>query len=168
MGSQQSQLSSKGEPQLVRAQNAEARVASGRLADALTPSSGIRPGRRGAHAIARFDPSAAYRVTPRASDVPHGAAGYLITRSQAVSQAPCSLSRTSTMRSRVANTVVRTPVLRSTARRAAVVAARRHYVQPSGADRASVVDVPSAYQEDAYFTPRSGMYGCNEPYTQYD
>lgn len=33
---------------------------------------------------------------------------------------------------------------------------RRTYVQPSGADRASVVDVPSAFQEESHFAPRTG------------
>lgn len=35
--------------------------------------------------------------------------------------------------------------------------ARRGLVQPSGADRASVVDLPSTYQDESHFTPRSGM-----------
>lgn len=34
----------------------------------------------------------------------------------------------------------------------------RAFVQPSGADRASVVDVPQAYQEDGVFTPRAGSH----------
>jgi cysteine desulfurase len=33
----------------------------------------------------------------------------------------------------------------------------RQYVQPSGADRASVMDVPSALKDDM-FTPRPGQY----------
>jgi hypothetical protein len=33
---------------------------------------------------------------------------------------------------------------------------RRTYVQPSGADRASVVDVPSAFQDESHFAPRTG------------
>ncbi|KAF9052827.1 cysteine desulfurase NFS1 [Panaeolus papilionaceus] len=41
----------------------------------------------------------------------------------------------------------------------ASVNARRAFVQPSGADRASVVDVPSAYQEDNHFSPRPDMLG---------
>ena len=36
------------------------------------------------------------------------------------------------------------------------LASRRTYVQPSGADRASVVDVPSAFQDESHFTPRTG------------
>ncbi|KAL0946807.1 hypothetical protein HGRIS_012978 [Hohenbuehelia grisea] len=36
---------------------------------------------------------------------------------------------------------------------------RRGFVQPSGADRASVMDVPSTYQGEAHFTPRSDMLG---------
>lgn len=34
--------------------------------------------------------------------------------------------------------------------------ARRTFVQPSGADRASVVDVPSTYKDESHFTPRTG------------
>lgn len=34
--------------------------------------------------------------------------------------------------------------------------AKRTYVQPSGADRASVVDIPSAYQDESHFAPRAG------------
>ncbi|KAJ7024315.1 pyridoxal phosphate-dependent transferase [Mycena alexandri] len=37
--------------------------------------------------------------------------------------------------------------------------ARRGLVQPSGADRASVVDLPSTYQDESHFTPRSDMLG---------
>jgi hypothetical protein len=33
---------------------------------------------------------------------------------------------------------------------------RRAFVQPSGADRASLVDVPSTYQDENHFTPRPG------------
>ncbi|KAF8201784.1 pyridoxal phosphate-dependent transferase [Pholiota molesta] len=36
---------------------------------------------------------------------------------------------------------------------------RRAFVQPSGADRASVVDVPATYQDDHHFTPRPDMLG---------
>ena len=36
-------------------------------------------------------------------------------------------------------------------------AAKRTYVQPSGADRASVVDIPSAYQDESHFAPRAGI-----------
>ena len=37
-------------------------------------------------------------------------------------------------------------------------AAARGFVQPSGADRASVVDVPSTYQDESHFSPRSGRH----------
>jgi cysteine desulfurase len=40
-----------------------------------------------------------------------------------------------------------TPVLAS---------AKRTYVQPSGADRASVVDIPSTYEDESHFAPRAG------------
>ncbi|KAM5531754.1 hypothetical protein V8D89_014603 [Ganoderma adspersum] len=49
--------------------------------------------------------------------------------------------------------------LRSSVARVAVKDARRSFVQPSGADRASVVDIPSAYQEDTAFSPRVDMFG---------
>jgi len=39
------------------------------------------------------------------------------------------------------------------------VVASRGFVQPSGADRASVVDVPSTYQDEGHFSPRSDMLG---------
>ncbi|KAF4614625.1 hypothetical protein D9613_003184 [Agrocybe pediades] len=35
----------------------------------------------------------------------------------------------------------------------------RTFVQPSGADRASVVDVPSTYQDDNHFSPSADMLG---------
>ncbi|ESK94152.1 trna splicing protein [Moniliophthora roreri MCA 2997] len=41
----------------------------------------------------------------------------------------------------------------------AVVAGRRGIVQPSGAERASVVDLPSTYKDESHFTPRSDMLG---------
>ncbi|KAF8623450.1 hypothetical protein AX15_006236 [Amanita polypyramis BW_CC] len=37
--------------------------------------------------------------------------------------------------------------------------ARRNFVQPSGADRANVVEVPSSYQDETHFTPRADMLG---------
>ena len=46
--------------------------------------------------------------------------------------------------------------LRSSVSRVVTRDARRTFVQPSGADRASVVDVPSSYQEDTAFSPRVG------------
>ncbi|KAI0811008.1 cysteine desulfurase NFS1 [Irpex lacteus] len=62
------------------------------------------------------------------------------------------------MLSRVSSSVRRS-VLRPSSSRLVVAAAKRNYVQPSGADRASVVDVPSSYQDDAFFTPRQDMLG---------
>ena len=35
----------------------------------------------------------------------------------------------------------------------------RSFVQPSGADRANVVDVPSNYPDDNHFAPRQGIQG---------
>jgi hypothetical protein len=55
-------------------------------------------------------------------------------------------------------------VSRTRATRTAVSLCRpkcRSYVQPSVADRASVVEVPSTYQEDNLFTPRPGAYSSN-------
>ncbi|TFK76356.1 cysteine desulfurase NFS1 [Pluteus cervinus] len=43
--------------------------------------------------------------------------------------------------------------------KAALAAPRRGLIQPSGAERASVIDVPSSYQDEAHFTPRSDMLG---------
>ncbi|PBK93054.1 cysteine desulfurase [Armillaria gallica] len=57
-------------------------------------------------------------------------------------------------------------ISRTTSRRAvtakassSVISGRRGLVQPSGADRASVVDLPSTYQHETHFTPRSDMLG---------
>ena len=47
-------------------------------------------------------------------------------------------------------------VLRTPASRAALKNARRTYVQPSSADRASVVEVPSSYEGEDHFAPRAG------------
>ena len=52
--------------------------------------------------------------------------------------------------------------LRSAVSRATIKDARRSFVQPSGADRASVVDVPSSYQEDTAFSPRVGQCTLHE------
>lgn len=52
--------------------------------------------------------------------------------------------------------------LRSAVSRATIKDARRSFVQPSGADRASVVDVPSSYQEDTAFSPRVGQCTSHE------
>ncbi|KAI0807696.1 cysteine desulfurase NFS1 [Fomes fomentarius] len=49
--------------------------------------------------------------------------------------------------------------IRSPVSRAPTKDVRRTFVQPSGADRASVVDVPSSYQEDTTFSPRVDMFG---------
>ncbi|KAH7923559.1 cysteine desulfurase NFS1 [Leucogyrophana mollusca] len=62
------------------------------------------------------------------------------------------------MLSRVSASATTKAALRNSARRT-VVGARRSFVQPSGADRASIVDVPSSYQEDGHFTPRADMLG---------
>ncbi|EPS99023.1 hypothetical protein FOMPIDRAFT_1024412 [Fomitopsis schrenkii] len=54
----------------------------------------------------------------------------------------------------VSRSALRTSVSRVTAKNA-----RRTYVQPSGADRASVVEVPSSYEGEDHFTPRADMLG---------
>ncbi|KAF8965204.1 cysteine desulfurase NFS1 [Flammula alnicola] len=59
------------------------------------------------------------------------------------------------MLSRISRNVAR----RSVASSVASVSGRRAFVQPSGADRASVVDVPATYQDDNHFTPRPDMLG---------
>ena len=56
---------------------------------------------------------------------------------------------------------------RALARAAATSAPKRTLVQPSGADRASVVDVPSTYQDDNLFSPRpGGSMGTMHPRTR--
>ncbi|KAF9500587.1 cysteine desulfurase [Pleurotus eryngii] len=59
------------------------------------------------------------------------------------------LSRTSRNFLRQSSKTVSTSVLNG----------RRGFVQPSGAERASVMDVPSTYQEESHFTPRPDMLG---------
>ena len=62
------------------------------------------------------------------------------------------------MLSRVSSSVMigkATTTFRNTVPRA-VISARRHFVQPSGADRANVVDVPPSYKEDGHISPRPG------------
>ncbi|PFH54252.1 hypothetical protein AMATHDRAFT_135438 [Amanita thiersii Skay4041] len=51
----------------------------------------------------------------------------------------------------------RTASRRSTSRIANV--SRRWFVQPSTADRASVVEIPSSYQDETHLTPRADMLG---------
>ncbi|KAF7337956.1 tRNA splicing protein [Mycena venus] len=61
------------------------------------------------------------------------------------------------MLSRISRTAVCRTAIKSNAK--ALAGARRGLVQPSGADRASVVDLPSTYQDESHFTPRSDMLG---------
>ncbi|THH06716.1 hypothetical protein EW145_g3894 [Phellinidium pouzarii] len=63
-------------------------------------------------------------------------------------------STSSTMLSNIARTAVR-----RSARSVSACGSRRSLVTPSGADRASVVDLPSTFQDDGHFTPRSDMFG---------
>ncbi|TCD68448.1 cysteine desulfurase [Steccherinum ochraceum] len=63
------------------------------------------------------------------------------------------------MLSRLSSNTVRRVAARSSTKRLATVEAKRAFVQPSHTDRASVVDVPSTYQEDSFFAPRADMLG---------
>ncbi|OSX65600.1 hypothetical protein POSPLADRAFT_1065307 [Postia placenta MAD-698-R-SB12] len=65
------------------------------------------------------------------------------------------LSRVSSQASKA----VSRSALRTSTARVAVKSARRTLVQPSGADRASVVEVPSSYEGDEHFSPRADMLG---------
>ena len=59
--------------------------------------------------------------------------------------------------SRISRTLIaRRAILRKPHLTPVLSTARRAYVQPSGADRASVVDIPSAYQDESHFAPRAG------------
>jgi len=59
--------------------------------------------------------------------------------------------------SRVSRTLIaRRAILRRPHLTPVLSTAKRAYVQPSGADRASVVDIPSAYQDESHFAPRAG------------
>ncbi|KAI0064710.1 cysteine desulfurase NFS1 [Artomyces pyxidatus] len=63
------------------------------------------------------------------------------------------------MLSRVSRNVSRRAALRLPQALPSHLATRRHYVQPSGADRASVVDIPATFQDDGHFAPRADMLG---------
>lgn len=67
-------------------------------------------------------------------------------------------SALSIMLSRISKNAAR----RSFAKSLAGASSRRAFVQPSGADRASVVDVPATYQDDNHFTPRPGDFPENK------
>ncbi|KAF9469224.1 cysteine desulfurase NFS1 [Collybia nuda] len=60
------------------------------------------------------------------------------------------------MLSRLTQSAVRRTSVKASA---SAITCRRGLVQPSGADRASVVDVPSTYQDEGHFSPRSDMLG---------
>ncbi|KAJ7311523.1 cysteine desulfurase NFS1 [Mycena albidolilacea] len=62
------------------------------------------------------------------------------------------------MLSRISRTAVCRTAVKANVK-ALVPGARRGLVQPTGADRASVVDLPSTYQDESHFTPRSDMLG---------
>jgi hypothetical protein len=73
-------------------------------------------------------------------------------------QRPCSLLPTMLPTSRVSwSLVTRRTILRKPHLTPVLSTAKRAYVQPSGADRASVVDIPSAYQDESHFAPRAGI-----------
>jgi cysteine desulfurase len=60
------------------------------------------------------------------------------------------------MLSRVSRTAVCRTAAKPNNAKPLLAGARRGLVQPSAADRASVVDLPSTYQDESHFTPRSG------------
>ncbi|KAH7889524.1 pyridoxal phosphate-dependent transferase [Phlebopus sp. FC_14] len=62
------------------------------------------------------------------------------------------------MLSRVSANTTTKAVLGNAVRRA-VTGAHRGFVQPSGTDQASIVDVPPSFREEGHFTPRSDMLG---------
>ncbi|KAJ7940208.1 cysteine desulfurase NFS1 [Mycena leptocephala] len=63
------------------------------------------------------------------------------------------------MLSRVSRTAVCRTAAKPSNAKPLLAGARRGLVQPSAADRASVVDLPSTYQDESHFTPRSDMLG---------
>ena len=73
---------------------------------------------------------------------------------------PKPFTLTAPMLSNITKNAVRRTSTKNTAARY-VAGASRSFVQPSGADRANVVDVPSNYQDDNHFTPRPGIQGIN-------
>jgi len=62
------------------------------------------------------------------------------------------------MLSRLSSNVIKRTAIKSSAKRH-VAGTSRLFVQPSGADRASIVDVPPSYQDDNHFAPRQDMLG---------
>ena len=57
--------------------------------------------------------------------------------------------------------IARRAALRKSHLTFALASPKRAYVQPSGADRASVVDVPSTYQDESHFAPRAGIFSTS-------
>ena len=72
------------------------------------------------------------------------------------SSIPQAALRVTTMLSTLRRSSLYVAKRRALARAAASSTPKRTLVQPSGADRASVVDVPSTYQDDNLFGPRPG------------
>jgi cysteine desulfurase len=64
--------------------------------------------------------------------------------------------------------IARRPTLHKLQLTPTLVNASRTYVKPSGADRASVVDIPSAYQDESHFAPRAGsrFSSLADPYSK--
>jgi len=62
------------------------------------------------------------------------------------------------MLSRLSGNALKRTAIKNSATRC-VAGASRTFVQPSGADRASIIDVPSSYQDDNHFAPRQDMLG---------
>ncbi|KAF5373678.1 hypothetical protein D9758_000873 [Tetrapyrgos nigripes] len=63
------------------------------------------------------------------------------------------------MLSRLSRSVAQKAGSKQLAAASTSVGARRTIVQPSGAERASVVDLPATYKDESHFTPRSDMLG---------
>ncbi|KIM86182.1 hypothetical protein PILCRDRAFT_4722 [Piloderma croceum F 1598] len=62
------------------------------------------------------------------------------------------------MLSRLSRNAVQSAAIKNSATRC-VAGTSRLFVQPSGADRASIVDVPSSYPDDNHFAPQADMLG---------
>jgi cysteine desulfurase len=61
------------------------------------------------------------------------------------------------MLSTLSGNAIKRSVLKHSAK--CVAGASRNFVQPSGADRASIIDMPSNYQDDNHFAPQQDMLG---------
>ena len=100
-------------------------------------------------------------VTRSAAGTPDHAASlilshvFIIARLTSVAPPPPPSTSLSlpVMLARLSKHAARAP---SVARCVCAQGARRGIVQPSGAERASVVDLPATYKDETHFTPQSG------------